>query len=378
MPSIQRVPPSGPILSENAITYSAPAIGADGTIYMGSYDHNLYALDSNGVPKWSYHTGEAIDYSCPAIGADGTIYVGSNDGKLYAIYSSSPDLASSPWPMFHHDLTHTGVVPLPVLTVTTSGTGAGTVTSSPPGIDCGSTCNASYTKNAKVILTPLPESGSIFTKWSGNCKGTGTCAVTMSANRSVGAEFEPGSCTYTITPKAKTLSYTGGTVTVGITAKGSTSCPVPDISHEGDWFTLTSTFYRTEGTITLTIPEYDYATPQNGTVTIGGEPLFTITQHGKPCTLGLSASSSALLPGNDPNQESFTVNATPTDCVWRATPSKASTWITITSGTTGTGTQDVRYTVTENTGKSMRSGKISVVTTLNKKSKSYTVKQANE
>ena len=65
--------------------YSSPAIGADGTIYVGSYDHSLYAINPDGTRKWSYATGNGI-YSSPAIGADGTIYVGSWDGSLYAIH----------------------------------------------------------------------------------------------------------------------------------------------------------------------------------------------------------------------------------------------------------------------------------------------------
>ena len=55
---------------------SSPAIGADGTIYVGSYDGKLYALNPDGTQKWAFTTGDAV-YSSPAIGADGTIYVGS-------------------------------------------------------------------------------------------------------------------------------------------------------------------------------------------------------------------------------------------------------------------------------------------------------------
>lgn len=64
---------------------SSPAIGADGTVYVGSTDDYLYAIDPmDGTKKWSFATGAAI-YSSPAIGADGTIYVGSDDYLLYAI-----------------------------------------------------------------------------------------------------------------------------------------------------------------------------------------------------------------------------------------------------------------------------------------------------
>jgi len=53
------------------------------------------------------------------------------------------------------------------LTVTKAGTGSGTVTSSPAGINCGSTCSASYNSGTLVTLTATPASSSIFAGWSG-------------------------------------------------------------------------------------------------------------------------------------------------------------------------------------------------------------------
>jgi len=69
---------------------SSPAIGDDGTIYVGSSDNNLYAINSDGTEKWSFKTGNMVD-SSPAIGDDGTIYVGSNDNNLYAINSDGTE-----------------------------------------------------------------------------------------------------------------------------------------------------------------------------------------------------------------------------------------------------------------------------------------------
>jgi len=77
------------------------------------------------------------------------------------------------------------------LTVTESGTGSGTVTSSPSGIDCGSDCSESYIQGTSVILTATAASGSTFTGWSGGeCSGTGTCTVTMNTAMSVTATFD--------------------------------------------------------------------------------------------------------------------------------------------------------------------------------------------
>ena len=63
---------------------SSPAIAADGTIYVGSYDGRLYALNANGSLAWRYATGGPI-HSSPAVAADGTLYFGSDDGHLYAL-----------------------------------------------------------------------------------------------------------------------------------------------------------------------------------------------------------------------------------------------------------------------------------------------------
>ncbi len=69
----------------NYWVHSSPAIGSDGTIYVGSNDENLYAFNPNGTKKWNYTTWGEIE-SSPAIDTDGTIYVGSRDWNLYAIY----------------------------------------------------------------------------------------------------------------------------------------------------------------------------------------------------------------------------------------------------------------------------------------------------
>ncbi len=86
------------------------------------------------------------------------------------------------------------------LTVTKGGTGSGNVTSSPAGIDCGATCGASYDNNTLVTLSAAPAVGSTFTGWSGSgCSGTGSCQVTMSAARSVTANFALASLALSVT-----------------------------------------------------------------------------------------------------------------------------------------------------------------------------------
>ncbi|MBA7653130.1 Outer membrane protein assembly factor BamB [subsurface metagenome] len=64
--------------------YSSPAIDSDGTIYVGSWDNNLYAINPDGTLKWIFSTDGMIS-SSPSIGSDRTIYIYPNSGKLYAI-----------------------------------------------------------------------------------------------------------------------------------------------------------------------------------------------------------------------------------------------------------------------------------------------------
>ncbi|HEU4780844.1 MAG TPA: cellulase family glycosylhydrolase [Steroidobacteraceae bacterium] len=85
------------------------------------------------------------------------------------------------------------------LAVTKNGTGTGTVTSSPAGINCGTTCSASYTSGASVTLTPAADSGSTFAGWAGACTGTGVCTVSMTAARAVTATFNSTATTFALT-----------------------------------------------------------------------------------------------------------------------------------------------------------------------------------
>lgn len=75
--------------------YYSPAIGADGTVYIG-VNEALYAFSADGAQRWSIEIGTPSVTGSPAIGADGTIYVGSANGDVHAI---SPDGAEKPnWP----------------------------------------------------------------------------------------------------------------------------------------------------------------------------------------------------------------------------------------------------------------------------------------
>lgn len=83
-------------------------------------------------------------------------------------------------------------VPQQALTVAKSGSGAGTVSSEPAGIDCGSVCAGGFDEDSEVTLTATAAAQSRFAGWTG-CDSEpqpGRCLVAMGAPRSVEAAFE--------------------------------------------------------------------------------------------------------------------------------------------------------------------------------------------
>ncbi len=128
------------------------------------------------------------------------------------------------------------------LAVTRAGTGSGTVTSSPSGVNCGSTCTASFANNTNVTLTAAAASGSVFAGWSGNCTGTAGCTVAMTAARNVTATFNSGG--------------TGGTC----------SNPVTFTNNTGNFNTTGAVCYRTNQNIS----GWGCSNFDGRTVTVGG------------------------------------------------------------------------------------------------------------
>lgn len=68
-------------LALRGMIWSSPAVGSDFTIFVGSWDGKVYAINPDGSKKWEFTTGDLVIPS-PAIGADGAIYVGNGSGKI--------------------------------------------------------------------------------------------------------------------------------------------------------------------------------------------------------------------------------------------------------------------------------------------------------
>ncbi|HKW68112.1 MAG TPA: choice-of-anchor D domain-containing protein [Terriglobales bacterium] len=95
------------------------------------------------------------------------------------------------------------------LAVSLAGTGSGTVSSSPAGINCPSVCSANFSSGQLVTLTVAANSGSTFTGWSGACSGTGTCSVSMTSSQAVTATFSAVAGAPLVSLSASSLSFGG-------------------------------------------------------------------------------------------------------------------------------------------------------------------------
>jgi phospholipase C len=76
------------------------------------------------------------------------------------------------------------------LNIHPAGSGGGTVSSNPTGINCGQGCSASFSTGTQVTLTETPAAKSYFVGWAGGCTGsTPTCTIMLSASQNVTATF---------------------------------------------------------------------------------------------------------------------------------------------------------------------------------------------
>ena len=90
-------PPDGTVRAEN--NGSSPAIGPDGTVYVVDHRNVIYAFDpASGVRRWTNNDFESdrawgVGQKTPAIAADGTLYVCID----YALHALHPDDGREVW-----------------------------------------------------------------------------------------------------------------------------------------------------------------------------------------------------------------------------------------------------------------------------------------
>jgi hypothetical protein len=145
----------------------------------------------------AFRPGELVDLSADGIPA-GSV-VADVDGKFSASFSIPGSATPGPVTVRASGASGDGasasftVENTFSLTVTKLGTGGGTVTSAPAGINCGSTCSATFPQGGAVVLSANPAAGSTFMNWGQDCAGTSpSTTIVMGGDRSCTANFAIG------------------------------------------------------------------------------------------------------------------------------------------------------------------------------------------
>jgi len=125
------------------------------------------------------------------------------------------------------------------LSVQSAGAGAGTISSNPVGINCGTTCSATFAGGAQVTLTETAGANSSFAGWTGGCGGSNaSCTLTLSASQKVTASFSmiQDTAVLTVNPAGT------GTGTISSNPSGVNCAPTCSVSFaSGTKVTLTET-----------------------------------------------------------------------------------------------------------------------------------------
>ena len=71
--------------SAGDVVFSSPTLDGAGNIYFGALNGRVYSIDDEGNERWSVQTGDWVESSAALSPDESTIYIGSWDNSLYAI-----------------------------------------------------------------------------------------------------------------------------------------------------------------------------------------------------------------------------------------------------------------------------------------------------
>ncbi len=234
----------------------------------------------------------------------------------------------------------------------TSAAGTGSV-----NVAAGSGCSWTANSNASswIIITS-------------NSSGTGTGAVNYSvlsntssssrngtmtiANKTFTVSQAGAACTYSLSSTSATLSSGAGTGNVSVTAPTGCSWTA---SSNASWITVSSGSSGSgNGSTAFSVTANTTTSIRTGTLTIAGK-TFTVNQSGISCTYSLSPTSASVSSGAGTGNVSVTA---PGGCSWTA--SSNASWITVSSGSSGSGNGTTAFSVIANSSTSSRTGTLTV------------------
>ena len=161
-------------------------------------------------------------------------------------------------------------------------------------------------------------------------------------------------CTYALSPASQSVVAGGGTGSTAVTAP--TGCAWTGVSNSTSWLTVTSGASGSgNGTVAFSATANPNGTPRTGTLTIGGQ-TFSVNQAAVGCTYALSPASQSVVAGGGTGSTAVTA---PTGCAWTGV-SNSTSWLTVTSGASGTGNGTVAFSATANPNGTPRTGTLTI------------------
>lgn len=163
---------------------------------LGSYIHPPVTKDITEQVTWNSNTPDMVTVSSTGLATATGLSCGNTLISATVTTNKSTGNLSSTGAIVTGSMTANvicftggGGGTAPNLTVNFAGAGSGTVSSSPPGLGCASTCSASFPSGTVITLTATPN-GSTFGSWSGCDSVSGqNCTVTLNSDRSVAVTF---------------------------------------------------------------------------------------------------------------------------------------------------------------------------------------------
>jgi len=285
--------------------------------------------------------------------------------------------------------TGNGSVPYSIAANTTTSTRTGTLTVAgkpytvtQAGLSCtyaiaptsgsvpagGGTGSTGVTSPAGCTWTGVSNRSWLTVTGGASGSGNGTVAFSATANSGTssrtgtltiaGQSFsvtQPGiACTYAIAPTSGSVPANGGTGSTGVTSP--TGCAWTGVSNNTSWLTVTGGASGSgSGTVAFSAAANSSTSSRTGTLTIAGQS-FSVTQPGITCTFTLSATSGSVPASGGTGSTGVT---SPAGCAWTGVSNNTS-WLTVTSGGSGTGNGSVSFTAAPNTTPEARTGTLDV------------------
>jgi hypothetical protein len=174
------------------------------------------------------------------------------------------------------------------------------------------------------------------------------------------------SCGYVLSTSTQTFSAAGGTGSVSVTVLGN-GCQSWTATSHANWITVTAGVSGTgNGTVNFSVAANTGSTSRTGTITIAGQ-TFTVSQPSGTCSYTLSTNSQSFSATSAAGSVSVLANGS--NCgPWTVT--NQTSWVTVTSGASGTGNGTMSFLLAANTTASSRTGTLTIA------GRTFTVTQA--